>query len=331
VPEPVAQLVYVCGSGHSGSTLLDLLLGGHSKIAALGEAHRIYLGAHHSSRLHRCVCGAELYNCPFWQRVARELEQMLGVQDPDVLRSLPTTDPGYLRLQSDGDYLTPTLETQRPPRTLGDRLAVAAMMSGSKTLWRITAKTVASARRDHASASNSLKVFEAVRRATGRPVIVDSTKNPGRMRALYLESELPMRLVYLIRDGRAVCHSRVCREGISMQRAAKAWVAEHRRQRVAQLTIPGDRILRVQYEHLCRDPGEELDRICRFIGTTFEPAMLDFRNDQRHGVGGNAMRFRTDETTIRLDERWRSEMSAEDRAEFNVIAGRTNARLGYSE
>ena len=39
------------------------------------------------------------------------------------------------------------------------------------------------------------------------------------------------------------------------------------------------------------------------------------------------MRFRADETTIRLDERWRSEMSAEDRAEFDVIAGRTNVRL----
>ena len=331
MPEPAAQLVYVCGSGHSGSTLLDLLLGGHSKIAALGEAHRIYLGAHHTSRLHRCVCGAELSACPFWQNVARELERMLGVQDPDVLQSMPTTDPGYLRLQSDGDYLTPTLETQRPPRTMGDRLALAAMMSGSRALWRLTTKTVASARRDHTSACNSLMVFEAVRRATGKPVVVDSTKNPGRMRALYLESDLPMRLVYLIRDGRAVCHSRVRREGISMQRAAKAWVAEHRRQRVAQLTIPRDRILRVHYERLCRDPGEELERICRFIGTSFEPAMMEFRDDRRHGVGGNAMRFRNDERTIRLDERWRTEMSAEDLVVFNAIAGRTNARLGYSE
>src|SRR5690606_35211445 len=130
-------------------------------------------------------------------------------------------------------------------------------------------------------------VYEAVRRAWGTPVIVDATKNPGRLRALYVFRDVPLRLIYLLRDGRAVCRSRMRREGVSMKRAAEIWRAEHRRQRLAQADIPADHILRVRYEDLCRDACAELTRICAFLGLDYQSAMLRFREPSRHNLGGN--------------------------------------------
>jgi hypothetical protein len=48
-----------------------------------------------------------------------------------------------------------------------------------------------------------------------------------------------------------------------------------------------------------------------------------------HGLGGNPMRWRSSEKDIVLDERWKDDLSMEDREHFNRVAGRLNARFGY--
>jgi hypothetical protein len=53
----------------------------------------------------------------------------------------------------------------------------------------------------------------------------------------------------------------------------------------------------------------------------------DFRS-QNHHVVGNGMRL--DATNeIKLDERWKSELSASDLKQFDTVAGKMNRRLGY--
>lgn len=37
----IKKVVFICGAGHSGSTLLGLLLGSHSKCFYLGEANKV--------------------------------------------------------------------------------------------------------------------------------------------------------------------------------------------------------------------------------------------------------------------------------------------------
>ncbi len=57
------KLVFILGAGHSGSTLLDLLLGSHTKIASLGELSA--LGAA-SQRDRENFCGICEADCPIW-------------------------------------------------------------------------------------------------------------------------------------------------------------------------------------------------------------------------------------------------------------------------
>jgi hypothetical protein len=53
----------------------------------------------------------------------------------------------------------------------------------------------------------------------------------------------------------------------------------------------------------------------------------NFRNTEHHIVG-NGMRL--DSTSeIRIDERWRKELSQRDLAQFNSVAGDMLGKLGY--
>jgi len=67
-------LIYIVGSSHSGSTLLDLLLGSHSSIESLGEAKKIPSIVAEISRGARplCTCRQEVQDCPLWGSVLSE-------------------------------------------------------------------------------------------------------------------------------------------------------------------------------------------------------------------------------------------------------------------
>ena len=67
------RLIYVGTLGHSGTTLLDLLLNAHSRIASAGELKTLQDFLADPSR--RCTCGATpLRACPFWAEVFARVE-----------------------------------------------------------------------------------------------------------------------------------------------------------------------------------------------------------------------------------------------------------------
>ncbi len=58
------RIAYIASVGHSGSTLLDVLLSEHSKIFGMGEV------AHINARAgHMCTCGSKRSTCSFWKDV----------------------------------------------------------------------------------------------------------------------------------------------------------------------------------------------------------------------------------------------------------------------
>lgn len=74
------KIVYIVGLGHSGSTMLDLTLGQHSKMTGLGEiATVLNLGLDSiRQRAIPCACGSSLDNCNFWGNVAKTLGDAPG-------------------------------------------------------------------------------------------------------------------------------------------------------------------------------------------------------------------------------------------------------------
>ena len=68
-------------------------------------------------------------------------------------------------------------------------------------------------------------------------------------------------------------------------------------------------------------------RVFQFVGVDPGGGTLDFRSVEHHVIG-NGMRLDSS-SVIELDERWRSELSAEQLAEFDRVAGRMNRKYGY--
>lgn len=63
------EVVFITSRAHSGSTLLNLLLSGHSRLIAMGEIYSLFdFEAGHIYRQEKikCSCGAAMQDCLFW-------------------------------------------------------------------------------------------------------------------------------------------------------------------------------------------------------------------------------------------------------------------------
>ncbi len=82
------KLIYIVGTGHSGSTLLDLLLGSHSLIESDGEIRAFPDYFAETSELtpkqKSCTCGVHVDDCEYWQQVRQQLNFGSNYQDLDI-------------------------------------------------------------------------------------------------------------------------------------------------------------------------------------------------------------------------------------------------------
>jgi hypothetical protein len=301
-------LVFIGGSGRSGSTLMELLLNRNSLIRSVGEFFR--LNQYARTNMEPCTCGRPVMDCPFWLDVQEELQRVVGMpSDPKLLTSFDVNIPKH-------EHGMVTNLVQQVSLVLGNP-------------WLHRSISSRFLRRTNQAVKDSLAVHEAIRRVTRCPVILESTKLPRRLKELYLADPSSFKLIYLIRDGRAVAASAMRRVGMDMKSAAGEWERWNRRSWWAQLTVPAQQKTRIRYEDLCQSPEPTLQSICDFLEIPFEKSMLELRKSESHSLGGNPMRFRQEESKIRLDERWREQLTKKDLDIFDSVAGQMNRRFGY--
>lgn len=183
----------------------------------------------------------------------------------------------------------------------------------------------------------------------GKPRWGDKTPHYTRKMPL-IEQVLPeARFIHLIRDGRDVALSlmEVHFGPDDVRGAAERWTKW-----IAKARRHGERVdhyLELRYEDLIADPEPVLRRICDFVQLPWDPAMLEYHKgaseriseiarDFERPSGGppisaevRARQHRHVSQPLREDRaaRWRREMSADDQAAFEQIAGDLLAELGY--
>lgn len=81
------KVIYIVGSAHSGSTLLDLILGSHSQIASVGEVNErvAQILSGEVARLNwidqTCTCGRRFVDCPYWVPVIDHIRRQGAQQE----------------------------------------------------------------------------------------------------------------------------------------------------------------------------------------------------------------------------------------------------------
>ncbi len=73
------KIFYILSSGHSGSTLTDLILGSHSDIESGGEINRLddYISNRPPGRgeIERvCTCKKNIKDCAYWKAVLSKID-----------------------------------------------------------------------------------------------------------------------------------------------------------------------------------------------------------------------------------------------------------------
>lgn len=294
-------VVYLAGSGRSGSTLLERTLGEMPGFVNVGELIDLFRRV--APEGERCGCGQPFAECPFWSGVGA---QAFGGWDPALLERVR-------RLQGQ------VARQRRLPPLLAPGLAGARFRDGIAEYGEIYAR-----------------LYRAIAGQAGARCVVDASKWPVQALAL-ARAGLDVRVIHLVRDVRGVAHS-LGKQAVSRPHAvagpdvmwhlspASAAARWQACQTEAGLLRHCDvSVTRLRYEDFVARPRESTEAALAALGVAVDPAAFGhigaaaIRLGSSHGLSGNPARFAAGEIALRPDEAWRASMAARDRAVVTAI------------
>jgi hypothetical protein len=300
-------VVYIGGSGRSGSTLLECMLAELPDVVVLGEVAHLWERGLLGNEL--CACSQPFHSCPFWQEVGDIA--FGGWRNVDGRRMLALQDAVDRQRR-----LVSTLQ-RTPPRRIHGALAEYN--------------------------SHYARVYSAARAITGARVVVDSTKESPTVMALSHCRDIDLRVIHIVRDSRGVAFSwqksveRPEKAGEQMPQLSPAvsteWWLVHNGG-MAGLRRHGVPVARIRYEDLVTEPAAVVGQAWNELSLPGECTLpIDDSNvidlSGTHSVAGNPMRFRTGPTALRPDIAWIDGLSRRDRAVVTMLSWPLLKAYGY--
>ncbi len=299
-------VLYLAGSGRSGSTLLELLLERYQSVASVGELHLLPHELQFATL--GCSCGASVQDCRVWSVVlSRCKAQAMGLtafrEQHTGGRVLRPVELAILSLYRIG-------HSSRLP-------AVGAMMKGFHRRLEHYA-------RDSEKVLESfLQTIEEARNGARPKIIVDSSKDPYRLMALSLGGSADIRVVHVIKDPRAYVYSRLSRPGsdsaktrgpvalLRSLRFAASWISVNL-VTTSVLKVTGVPCIIVWYDELTEEPLPWTEAALRLAGGS---PQCSAAKPESHAIGGNPMRNTF--TGVIRDQRW---IGQKDQFALRVVA-----------
>ncbi|MES9962307.1 MAG: sulfotransferase [Candidatus Sedimenticola sp. 20ELBAFRAG] len=306
------DLIYIAGDDRSGSTLLDMMLAGHSQITSLGEAYQLRAFATGNRDFYPsvhelvCFCGQSLDECSFWKKVAENIDRPL-----DSLE----LKPFYLR---------------RDHKNIFNRLLKKLLWASLHFYPEIyESKAVDKLLNGPRIAKDSFELYDAAAKASGSRYILDSSKSPLRLRSLIHQDPERIKLVNLFRDPRGVVYSK-SKRGLPLRKAARQWQQKTRQMLLYSHALSPENVLNIRYEDLCHETETEIKRICSFLDLAFEPETLKRNIHGVHHLGGSPSKYAGADTPIILDESYKEHLTPAQTSSILKITRNEAAKCGYT-
>ena len=309
----MSSVIYILSDNRSGSTLLDQLLGGHPDVVSLGEVHHLVAYVLKDRTLYDpvhelvCSCGKDIPACPFWSSVARRLH----------------TPVSELRLKP--RFLDVALDEKHSVSSLSARQLRKLVNRHPKLFSTRIASYVFDKRR---VARDSFDLLDGVLAESGARYAVDSSKSPFRFRTLYEHSPSRTFAILLARDYRGTVFSKMKR-GRDMLNSARVWAEKLRRMQAVTADLPRDRLRRLRYEDLCRDPRSSLMGICEMLDLEYSDSLLSRPSEDVHHIGGSPSKLDPARRHIRIDTSFLDAFTPEQLARMKEIVGDVADDWGY--
>ena len=308
-------VLYIAGSGRSGSTVLANILGEVDGFFSGGEVRFLWDRGLAQDRL--CGCGASFRQCPVWTEVLRH--GFGGAEQIDDKRITAQLARGT-RVRHVPKILRGPHDTGWVNEVMPD------VLSHLGTLYSSIAET------------------------TGSDVIVDSSKLPAYAFVLGAVPTIELVLVHLVRDPRAAAYSWQRKKalpdlgphGIMQQQTAlkstllwDVWNATARRLG-ADGSVP---YLRLRYEDFVDRPKATIQSLLDLVARTRPDRAaraLPFLDDHTvslgvsHTVAGNPNRLERGPVTLRSDSEWIGKLSTGSRVVSSSAAAPLLGSFGYA-
>jgi hypothetical protein len=305
------RVSFIVSPSYHGSTLLGLLLRNHSQISSLGDTIPRRGGTT------RCTCGKRVNECEFWLTISTQLDTARFAGNSTMLPILPSPlTRHYLT-----GYPTRVFHNTRADRLAGRSAAIAADRI-IEPLWRLRPRQT----QEFANLYRSL--YKLTLDLQGTSLFVDGSKNwrTARLLARTLAPAAEVNIIHLVRDPRGFAVSQRARGlGRSLRTVGWLWADLHRRIQTLEHTAPYRVLL---YEDLCAQPEVELRSLFASLGLAPETVVAPPLHPAKNHLIGNKMRKSFD-GNVRLDERWRTELSDAEQRTVLGYAGDLAARFGY--
>ncbi len=296
------QLVYIVGAGHSGSTLLNLLLNGHSQIIGLSEIDKL-------GRYLRKKPNNRQLKTDFWQDLKQGYEIAAG-------EPFTSIDIHWEAASIWGDK-----NFRKKRKTI-----VSTLLNELTCRKKIRASDA----QDFADwTQQNQYLFSCIAEKSGANILLDSSKKWQRLSLLNKSGCFNIKVIHLVRDGRAVVNSYIRRKYSSFAPAFHNWI----RKSIPPLYLQGEfeqsDWLRLYYEELVSQPEITLRKLCDFLKVDYEPKMLHYRQHLNIGLHGNKGVNKSQDEKIVLDHKWKRELSRLNLARFTLFGGWLNTYYGY--
>lgn len=294
-------VIFLAGSGRSGSTLLERMLGGIPGFVNVGELIDLFRRVYDGDEL--CGCGERFSQCPFWREVG---ERAFGGWESDLIAKVAAMQLAVARQRFIPRHLSP-VQGEVFRRVVGDYRGVYA------------------------------ELYRAIATTAGVRVVVDASKWPAQALALS-GGGIDLRVIHMIRDVRGVAWS-MSKRDVSRPQATRGpemmfnrgLVSAATRWSVCQAEVDavrmtGTRVATVDYEPLARQPRAEVSRALQALDLPVTEAQLGHLGEgeaklgRSHGLSGNPSRFTDGVTLLRVDEEWRTQMSKPRQAMLGLFA-----------
>lgn len=322
------EIVYIASANRSGSTLLEHLLGSQNDVVNCGEFRRITDFYSENKKAIRdpqnttaCTCGEKVSECDFWSKVQSE---------------------------SGLDFSKDQFTSQ--VNALNRLLFKIVFLIFGPRLTRKSADFYSPFALELKSAKNCFQVFSTIHRLNKAKYIIDSSKMIYHFLLLKTAYPEKVKLITLVRDGRAVSLSSIrgdrirffmggrFAEGLNVpsirqnafKAAVKSWVSITLQTLIFFYRIPGRERFFIKYEKLVTDLDESFGSMNSRLFDSQLNISQQLSTQVSHAIGGSPSRLKSDFSEIKIDEGWRKDWTKEHKKMFGFFGALLNRLLGYS-
>lgn len=259
--------LYIMSRPHSGSTILDVLLGNTRDVESVGQ-----LISDMGKRGNLCSCGATIEDCPFWSK-ARDRLAAAGIDWDEAATAL--VEQAHVRRFLATWWAAPNDAHLRHLAMLTEKLIAAILGDSGKTVLLDSSK-------EPTHGLFLLKYVSSTR-------VIRLVRNPlSAVASHQWRLEKQGRFHFLRREYR-----RPELAPLFLVLAAGSWMVGNLLAEIAVRAAP-DRVVRVRYEDLRDNPGRELARLGTVLGIDVDASLAKLDRGEPftagHNIGGNAIR-----------------------------------------